>query len=550
MTSFYDSIVDEFVGVDNVIDRSILNIPKCTMMVNMKWLIESIRLKSIDPSPTEFQRMQRKKNKTFRDGLIRTMINSSGKSGRPFMLPQLHIRILAANNRAYIKSDGTVASQLIDGQQRSRTIIDYMDGVHEFPKGTKFKSQDGTVHDISKKKIFHLNSILKNEIVEFVNGLPIDIAFYGDNNSPDGIPDNYVCELFQILNNVNVMTGQEYRQASPGQLAHHVRDFAREFPIPESTYNQDSSPYRLSPSIDVEGKLYYKYLSPKDDLNEGLAMEEMYAGLIISNGTIPTEQFKKNVVFDFKKLVAKDALNGAYEKDSVSSRLYEKYTKSQGGITITQNNFKLMMKCFKSFHLKTSKLRSKLSPKTSIAAMNFLFRMFDAENIGLINDEKFMKEYLKFEDALKSEIFEDYKNNAGNERSFWARYVTAGGIGGSAILSDDDYAQAFKKRAVVYFIKTVDAMNRAGLVQLDSKRTFTKKSIEAKLVEQNGRCEYCGIEVSEKDAVGDHKHPWSKGGPTTNDNLAAACKSCNSSKSDTLEEDFRTILHQKEQMVA
>ena len=58
---------------------------------------------------------------------------------------------------------------------------------------------------------------------------------------------------------------------------------------------------------------------------------------------------------------------------------------------------------------------------------------------------------------------------------------------------------------------------------------------EAAIYERDGACIYCG---SDKDLTLDHLTPLSRGGPHTQDNLAVACRSCNSSKGTKPLEDW------------
>mgnify|MGYP000444478632 FL=1 len=50
------------------------------------------------------------------------------------------------------------------------------------------------------------------------------------------------------------------------------------------------------------------------------------------------------------------------------------------------------------------------------------------------------------------------------------------------------------------------------------------------------RCQYCGGQFQYSELTYDHMIPVSKGGISTWDNLVAACKSCNSNKSDKIVE--------------
>jgi len=53
------------------------------------------------------------------------------------------------------------------------------------------------------------------------------------------------------------------------------------------------------------------------------------------------------------------------------------------------------------------------------------------------------------------------------------------------------------------------------------------------------RCVYCGCDVS-ADPQCDHVHPISRGGQNSMDNLATACRPCNSSKGDKTPEEWRS----------
>lgn len=71
---------------------------------------------------------------------------------------------------------------------------------------------------------------------------------------------------------------------------------------------------------------------------------------------------------------------------------------------------------------------------------------------------------------------------------------------------------------------------KAGLVG-----DLTLSQWEAVLAAYGNVCAYCGVKAR---LALDHVVPLSKGGGTTMQNVAPACKSCNSKKRDSLLEDF------------
>ncbi|MFS8066931.1 MAG: HNH endonuclease [Byssovorax sp.] len=71
------------------------------------------------------------------------------------------------------------------------------------------------------------------------------------------------------------------------------------------------------------------------------------------------------------------------------------------------------------------------------------------------------------------------------------------------------------------------------------ERTFEK----SKDVEGRPRCEYCGREITKEPGrpnsyEADHQQPYSRGGPTTDENLAPSCRTCNRAKGSKTPEEF------------
>lgn len=69
-------------------------------------------------------------------------------------------------------------------------------------------------------------------------------------------------------------------------------------------------------------------------------------------------------------------------------------------------------------------------------------------------------------------------------------------------------------------------------------KEYSKKRLELVFEKTQGRCAYCGKELSD-DATIDHVIPRSKGGSNSLDNLLPSCRSCNTSKGVKSLEEFR-----------
>jgi superfamily II DNA or RNA helicase len=65
---------------------------------------------------------------------------------------------------------------------------------------------------------------------------------------------------------------------------------------------------------------------------------------------------------------------------------------------------------------------------------------------------------------------------------------------------------------------------------LDPRRSFTAAEVTAAWLLQDRKCRECGRNVPRDLVEGDHVVPWSRGGPTTMENLQALCVACNRRK--------------------
>ena len=74
----------------------------------------------------------------------------------------------------------------------------------------------------------------------------------------------------------------------------------------------------------------------------------------------------------------------------------------------------------------------------------------------------------------------------------------------------------------------------SGYLRSKPKRNVSPRQ-RVSILERDGyTCQMCGAKAPDVPLEIDHKHPFSKGGPTTDDNLWVLCKPCNAGKSDRL----------------
>tara|TARA_R110002020_G_scaffold445998_2_gene658133 strand:+ start:1246 stop:1746 length:501 start_codon:yes stop_codon:yes gene_type:complete len=74
------------------------------------------------------------------------------------------------------------------------------------------------------------------------------------------------------------------------------------------------------------------------------------------------------------------------------------------------------------------------------------------------------------------------------------------------------------------------------------KLPCTRKNV---IVRDNYECQYCDQKFNEKELTLDHVIPRSKGGPTSWDNVVAACKKCNQAKANYYLKDCSMKLQKK-----
>ena len=93
------------------------------------------------------------------------------------------------------------------------------------------------------------------------------------------------------------------------------------------------------------------------------------------------------------------------------------------------------------------------------------------------------------------------------------------------------------------FLHRAHQFNRRNKEKVTSDGSVTKKFI--KELYDESTCYYCGLLVERELRTADHKIPLDRGGAHTANNLVMACLSCNSSKTNKTEEEFRLFMEQK-----
>lgn len=85
-----------------------------------------------------------------------------------------------------------------------------------------------------------------------------------------------------------------------------------------------------------------------------------------------------------------------------------------------------------------------------------------------------------------------------------------------------------------------------GILKLTRQVNFSILMVEISYqLKGKDKCSYCGKEVLEEEITIDHMFPVNFGGPTITNNLAPACKECNSEKGNMTVQQYITFLESK-----
>lgn len=130
---------------------------------------------------------------------------------------------------------------------------------------------------------------------------------------------------------------------------------------------------------------------------------------------------------------------------------------------------------------------------------------------------------------------------------FWVNHISRKNkqVYGNGVLEDliDAFAEILWRGAQIHDGRSYDPQHLNGkkLVKNYSKYLVSKqrRNVSARqrvtiLERDRYTCQLCGAKAPDVPLEIDHKHPHSKGGATTDENLWVLCKPCNSGKSDRI----------------
>jgi 5-methylcytosine-specific restriction endonuclease McrA len=132
--------------------------------------------------------------------------------------------------------------------------------------------------------------------------------------------------------------------------------------------------------------------------------------------------------------------------------------------------------------------------------------------------------------AGKLEIIAEYDDKILNERSVKGTVKSLLYTSYKHAIDCDTWSGAMKMPAVVRFLQFVSPPK-----SIHFYKSFSRKNVYER---DEGKCQYCGIDLSLSDMTFDHVVPRARGGETKWHNIVCSCVSCNSSKDDKPLKDF------------
>ena len=448
--------------------------------ISVSWLMSTAT--NINTQNRAYQREKVSSRNWQQDLMLTILINTYAG------IPEIHIRVVEIE-------DGEYRYELIDGQQRMRAIMDFLNGDYKLPEGLVV---DGC--DLSGMDAQDLQDTYPKVYQRILN-YRISCKWYED------LTDQETAFLFiKVLNNVNTMNGQELRNAVLGFYSEYVRDTARG-DAPHKLFE------RYTKIVKGEEKEYLTHFSSKFALSGRMEVDEWLSSLVffIMNGC-------KNGITQEKHFAWVESIqspNGVYvSKFKDAKRIHSVLNFAMDLMKSTPDQFKV-----------------KLNPMTSLMMVVYALEL---ENRG----------YKVVPEKFSPAFFDTYVRWSDTSTKLYIDHTT---INGHQMKEFSDLFGGKNANAIGTIFKVLDMdwkgrESEVGMIELDPRETFSRKDILKKWQEQGGKCFYTGNPIDENNLAGDHFIPRSRGialgGITEYSNLVVCTRGLNLRKGNMGGDDF------------
>ena len=411
-------------------------------------------------------------------------------------IPEVHLRVIETESGGY-------KYEVIDGQQRITSVIDFLENEYPLPDGMVLKNDidvGGMYADELQEKYKAVHQLILN--------YRVSCKWYEDLN-----PKQTAHLFIDVLNNVNGMKHQEIRNAIQGYYSAYVRDTARKNPTNKNAFHDIFTREEVTTKNAKTFNL--KYFSKKFRLGR-MESDEWLSEFcyLIDNGV------RKGISnLNHKKWIEEIQEDGA------------KYSIKYTDATKTNEYLDFGLAILKA----SNKYKSKLNPMTSM--MLILYAIELRRRYGQVIPEKYAKAFFDVykrwssttKGLYKSELMADGKNQMNPFKDLF------GGKNANAISTIFNVLDKELKSDLSVF----------GVVEID-QTDFTREQILDKWEEQDYKCYYTHVELEDDNIVGDHYTPRSNGvllgGVTEYDNLVVCSPNLNGKKGNMNPEAFEELI--------
>lgn len=454
--------------------------------------LTDVRSPQIETGAREYQR-EKVASLSWKQKVMLTVIANGYRK-----IPQIHIRV--------IKTDNGFRFELVDGQQRITSIIDFVKGKYSLPNTPEFNLGNGI--DVRGKKFEDLPSNIKTQILEY----RISCLWY------ENLSDEQTADLFiNVLNNTNSMKPQEIRNAVRGYLSTLIRNTAR--------FEERHDLFERSISDGKKKKQTLKHFSTGFTLGGRMEVDEWLSELIY----LQDNGYRNGITQQRHTQWIKDvqSTGGKYSTKAQFSEFNE--------LTVQP----LIAFAYDVITSVPSELRYKLSPMLS--QILILYGLELKNKYGKLDIPTYTKKFFEVYDKWSNTTNKLYLNEV-----MWG--------------TKDEQMEPFNKLfggrnpkaigTITYVLdKELDLDEDSfGVVEIDI-RNFSKAQIIQKWEEQGRKCFFTGQTLELKDIAGDHYIPRSwgikKGGVTEMNNLAVTSKKLNLKKLNMHGDDFIKMLNEE-----
>jgi hypothetical protein len=434
------------------------------------WLRTAVLERELETGSREYQR-EKVATVSWKQNIMRTVLFN-----RFARIPQIHMRVMTID-------EGQYKFELIDGQQRTTAVLDFLND--DYPLPDNMVTYDNikvgglyasVLRDTAKYRIIY------NRILEY----RLTTLWY------ENLDDDQVSRLFvEVLNNTTNMNPQEMRNAIRGLFSTFVRNHAR-FEDMHPLFN------RITVKDKKGTKTILQHL-PKLTLKGRMEVDEWLTQLVYLYEHGLSKGIKNKKLNDWVRNIQQPgqfACIGSSKFKPFESR-WKKHLDFAHKIVTAVN----------------SKHKDRLTP---LMAMVLVAYAHEIQKRGIT-----VQDVRKFSDAYFGVI--DKWSDTKTKLYFNETTVT-----GKQMPPMSELFGGKNENAIATIVKILDkelnANSKAfGLIELDPRETFTKKDIIRKWKEQDYKCFYTGEELDQDDIAGDHYIPRSagieKGGVTEYSNL-------------------------------